>query len=160
VRLRIVGRELPGRSFHDVGYSDCRWDNVHVGVQRKREVIDLVPGDADQAVFDLDITVRPGRDGRPDHGGPVVHGRPNERFVYLSWGAVGDDGSFEMFRRIKLWLRGLDPELLDAATQEGRRLQVELSLTDCRGGPRCGGIKPDAVSWSAVEDDAVQRSPS
>lgn len=156
MRLRIIGRELPGRRFHDVGYSGCDWNNVHIGVQRKSEVVDLIPGDAPEAVFDLDITVRLGRDGGPDHGGPFVHGRPGARFVYLSWGALGDDGSFEMFRRIKLWLRDLEAELLNEAAQEGRRLQVELSLTDCRGGPRCGGINPDAASWSAVEDGAVQ----
>src|SRR5688572_1145252 len=153
MRLRIVGRDLPGRAFHDVGSSDCRWDNVHVGVQRKREVVDLVPGDAPEVIFDLDIALRRGRDGEPDPGGPFVHGRPGERFVYLSWGAVGADGGFEMFRRLKLWLRGLDPELLDEAAQEGHRLQAELTLTDGRGGPRCGGAKPDAVSWSALLDE-------
>lgn len=160
MRLRIVGQDLPGREFHDAGYSDCRWDNIHVGVQRKREVVDLVAGDAPQAQFDLEIALRRSRDGAPDPGGPFVHGGPGERFVYLSWGNVGDDGSFEMFRRIKLWLRGLDPTLLDDAARDRRRLQVELTLTDCRGGPRCGGVKPDTVNWSAVQDDAVHPSPS
>jgi hypothetical protein len=147
MRLRIVGTDLPGRTFTDAGYSECSWHNVHVGVQRRREVVDLVPGDAPRAVFDVDIDLRTGRDGEPDPSGPFVHGRPGERFVYLSWGDVAPDGSFEMFRRIKLWLRGLDPALLEQAADEGRRLEAQLSLTDCRGGPRCGGLKPDAVSW-------------
>ena len=39
-------------------------------------------------------------EGAIDFGGPFVHGRKGERFLYLSWGAVDPD--FEMFRRAKL----------------------------------------------------------
>jgi len=156
MRLWITGRQLPGRSFHDAGGSACRWDNVHVGIQRGREVVDLVPGDAAVAAFDVDIQLRSGRDGHLEPSGPFVHGRPGERFVYLSWGNVREDGSFEMFRRIKLWLRGLDPAMLDRAAQSDHALQVELALTDGRGGPRCGGLKPDAVAWSVVDAEPAQ----
>src|SRR4051794_5069701 len=104
MRLRIVGTDLPGRRFHDAGFTEATWDGVHVGIQRGKEVVDLVPADAPEAVFDADIEVRPGRDGRPDQFGPYVHGRPGGRFLYLSWGVVSADGDFEMFRRAKLWL--------------------------------------------------------
>ena len=86
--LRIVGHDLPGRSFEGAR-------NVHVGVQRRSEVIDLVPGDAESAEWEVYV----------DHRrGPYVHGRGDERFVYLSWGELGAEGSFEMFRRAKLHL--------------------------------------------------------
>ena len=150
VRLRIVGTDLPGRTFcPDDDTGELR-RNVHVGVQRRQEVVDAVPGDAPNATFDLEIELRRGRDGRPDPGGPFVHGRPGARFVYLSWGTVGEDGSFAMFRRLKLWLRGLDPELLEGAA-EGRRLEAHLGLTDEREGPRCGGALPEAVDWRVVD---------
>ena len=107
-RFHIVGTDLPGRR-----------GNVHVGVQRGREVVDLVPGDATQAEFAFDVAVRNGR-----FGGPYVHGRGDERFVYLSWGELGH-GTFRMFRRAKLQLDSLDPAACDGRTVEGR-----LGLTD------------------------------
>jgi hypothetical protein len=44
--VRIIGGRLPGRRW-------SRYDSIHVGVQRKAEVVGLVPGDAGQALFDL-----------------------------------------------------------------------------------------------------------
>lgn len=152
MRLRIVGTNLPGRTFCGAGDTAELRRNVHVGVQRRKDVVDIVPGDASRAVFELDIELRRGRDGRPDPGGPFVHGRPGERFVYLSWGTV-HDGSFEMFRRLKLWLRGLDPDLLKRAA-DGRRLEAHLELTDGCGGPRCGGLQPESVGWRVTDEPA------
>ena len=48
--LRIVGRDLPGRAW-----SGHR--NVHVGVQRRRDVVDQAPADADRAHFDITLDV-------------------------------------------------------------------------------------------------------
>jgi hypothetical protein len=147
VKLRIVGTELPGATFHDEGFTESTWERVHVGVQRGREVVDLVRADAQEAVFELEVDVRPGRDGRPDFFGPWVHGRPGKRFLYLSWGSVGDDGSFDMFRRAKLWLSQAEDALAGAA---GGELEARLRLTDGRGGPTCGGLAPGLVEWRAV----------
>ncbi len=103
--VRIVGQRLPGlRCGGRTG--------VHVGVQRGREVVALVPGDVTAAVFELTVGVVTGRDGRPDFRGPFVHGRPGERFLYLSWGEVGTAGRFEMFRRAKLHLSALSEDTL------------------------------------------------
>lgn len=133
MRVRIVGADLPGPA------------EVHVGVQRGKEVVDLVAADAPEAVFEFDVEVRPGRDGRRDFFGPYVHGRPGKRFMYLSWGTLGDDGSFQMFRRAKLWLEHLGDEAAGADTVEGR-----VGLTDPAGGPLCGGLAPGVVQWRAV----------
>jgi hypothetical protein len=131
MRLRIVGTDLPGTP------------GVHVGVQRGKEVVDTVPADRDEAVFELDVEVRPGRDGHADFFGPWVHGGPGKRFVYLSWGTVDDGGSFEMFRRAKLWLSQMGDDVAAADEVEAR-----LGLTDCRGGPLCGGLAPGVVDWA------------
>jgi hypothetical protein len=147
MRLRIVGIDLPGRTFHDAGFTEKTWRCVHVGVQRDSDVVDVVPGDAPAAEWEIDVDVRPGRTGDLDQFGPYVQGRPGKRFVYLSWGDVGDDGSFDMFRRIKLWLNQVDPSILEQADQPGRRLEAHLRLTDSCGGPLCGGLDPSLVEW-------------
>jgi Family of unknown function (DUF5990) len=133
MRIRIVGTNLPGPA------------TVHVGIQRKKEVVDVVPADSREAVFEFDVDVRPGRDGAPDFFGPFVHGGPGKRFLYLSWGTVGDAGSFEMFRRAKLWLAHMGEQTAAADEVEGR-----LELTDSAGGPLCGGLEPGVVEWRAV----------
>jgi len=48
--LRIVGRNLPGRTWGD-------HEHVHVGLQRGRSAVSLTPGDAREAVFDLTVAV-------------------------------------------------------------------------------------------------------
>src|SRR3954454_2057165 len=97
--MRIVGTDLPGNSFHDAGFTESTWRHVHVGIQRERDAIDLVPADAEEAVFDFEVELRRGRDGGPDWFGPYVHGRPGKRFLYLSWGDLQPGGEFAMFRR-------------------------------------------------------------
>jgi hypothetical protein len=67
-QLRIVGRRLPGSSWSGR-------HGIHVGIQRGNDVVGLVIGDAADAVFDIDLDVVLGADGRPDFRGPYVHGR-------------------------------------------------------------------------------------
>jgi hypothetical protein len=140
VDVRIVGENLPGRRCP--GY-----DNIHVGVQRQSEVVDLFPGDSERVVWDLHIDLVP---GHRDFRGPYVQGRRGERFLYLSWGTVGENGSFEMFRRAKLMLAALDAPVIDAASRPGHRLEGTLGLTDGRGLPRCAAIRPPGISWTAT----------
>ena len=137
--VRIVGVNLPGRTCG-------AYENIHVGVQRRAEVVDLFPGDAAEAVWEFEIERAP-TDG--DLKGPHVQGRRGERFVYLSWGTVDQSGTFEMFRRAKLMLGSVDARVLDAAARPGHRLQATLSLTGGDGGPLCAAVRPPAVSWTA-----------
>jgi hypothetical protein len=140
VDVRIVGVNLPGRRCG--GY-----ENIHVGVQRKAEVVQLFPGDAEQAVWDMEVEVVP---GTRDFRGPHVQGKRGERFLYLSWGTVGVGGAFEMFRRAKLMLAAVDGQVVEAASQPGHRLEGTLGLTDGDGRPRCAAVRPPGISWAAV----------
>ena len=84
----ITGFHPPGRSF-------CRPDgsvmeNVHVGVQVRRDPWAIVPGDRADVTWELDVAVVR-VDGALDFRGPAVQGRRGERFVYLTWGDVGPD---------------------------------------------------------------------
>lgn len=143
VSLRIVGRNLPGLQF-------CERDRVHLGIQRAKEVVDVVPGDAPQAVFDFTVNVVPIDTGL-DFRGPFVHGKRNERFLYLSWGQVHADGRFEMFRRAKLHLSVIDQQDVARAIDTGATITGTLSLTDRCGGPLCSSIRPPTIEWRVVQ---------
>lgn len=140
--MEIRGHHFPGRTWEVEG-EPCH--NVHVGVQVRRDPSDLVPGDAESASWLVDVDVVD-RDGTLDFRGPAVQGKRGERFVYLTWGDVGADGSFGMFRRAKLMLHSIDPETIATASESGRRLVATVDLTDDCGGPRCARLREPALA--------------
>ena len=132
MRLVIEGHHLPGR--------DCgSHRDIHVGVQVRRDPVELVPADAPSARWDVDVEVVQ-RDGERDFRGPAVQGRRGERFVYLTWGE-GDASSFAMFRRAKLMLADVPDPDADVVT-------ATVDLTDECGMPRCARLRAPALSWS------------
>jgi hypothetical protein len=141
VRIRIEGTNLPGRTF-------CEHQHVHVGVQCRSEPVDLVAGDAAEAIFEFDVDVLPDDSGGWDFRGPYVHGTRGERFLYLTWGDHPPGGDFTLFRRAKLHLSALGPALITAASEPTEHLVGRLSLTDARGGPVCASLCPPAISWT------------
>jgi Family of unknown function (DUF5990) len=143
VHIRIEGHDLPGR--HGPHATELRLRNVHVGVQRGREVVDRVPAHAESAVWALEVAGRE-VDGLLDVGGPWVHGRPGARFLYLSWGSV-DGAAFAMFRRAKLMFGDIPTALLRAAHDGGGVLVASLGLTDARGEPTCARVRPPDIVW-------------
>ncbi|MFI0448864.1 DUF5990 family protein [Actinomadura sp. 6N118] len=147
--VRIEASDLPGRDCGRApGFPGYR--NIHVGVQRRErpsEILDLSPGDARSAVWELEVTATPKETGW-DLRGPYVQGRPGGRFVYLAWGTVDDAGVFLMFRRAKVWFDGIEPGVLDAAVASGV-LVARLGLTDGRGHPLCASVRPPLIEWSA-----------
>jgi hypothetical protein len=145
MRITIIGDDLPGRTFTSDGVP---LDNVHVAVQVGKEPVGLVPGDAAGARWDVDVrAVVDDRD--VDLRGPPVHGKKGERFLYLTWGDVGADGSFAMFRRLKLMVADIDADLLRAAARDDGVLVASLGLSDEHGCPRCARVRPPEVSWRA-----------
>jgi hypothetical protein len=144
MRIRIEGSDLPGRRG-GVDADTLRRRNVHVGVQRKTEVVDRFPADAAAATWQFEVGSRE-IDGLLDVGGPYVHGRPGARFLYLSWGAVDGD-EFAMFRRIKLMFGDVPTALLRAAHDGAGVLVARLALTDERGAPRAARVRPPDIAW-------------
>jgi Family of unknown function (DUF5990) len=107
-----------------------------------------VPADAGEAVWDLVLALAPARDGGLEVRGPWVHGRPGDRFLYLSWGEAGGDGTWQMFRRLKLWPGDAGAEALERAAGPGQRLELHLVLTDSQATPLCGGrAVADRMAW-------------
>ncbi len=122
--------------------------NVHVGVQLGRIPAELILADANEARWELDLDVVE-RDGEFDFRGAAVQGKRGDRFLYLTWGEVGPDDDFEMFRRAKLMLDRVDTSVMRAAQGTGH-LMASIDLTGADGGPRCARVDPPAIAWSTV----------
>ena len=137
LNVKIVGERLPGRSFEGHG-------NVHIGVQRGTEVVQVQPADGPSVKFTFGIVLRE-VEGGIDFRSPFVHGDPGDRFFYLSWGNVDGEGVFAMFRRAKLMLAAVPRGLITPGTE---LLEGYLSLTDDKGGPVCAAVRPPAIDWS------------
>jgi len=141
--LHIRGYHLPGRVWQG---RDEHHANVHVGIQLGKEPHELVPGDAATSSWTIPLEVATREDGL-DFRGPAVQGRRGARFVYLTWGDVGDDGYFAMFRRAKLMLADLEPFVGNTESVIAR-----VDLTDERGGPQCARLRPPALTLQASAD--------
>lgn len=145
MRLVVIGTDLPGPMFCD---PDGRpLGNVHVGVQLGPEPEHLVRGDASDARWELDVRVVLDGHGALDFRGSAIHGKRGERFIYLTWGNVDDSGAFHMFRRAKLMLNRVDPDVMRDASKHGS-LTAQVRLSDEHGGPRCARVDPPAISWT------------
>ena len=146
MRISIVGHDLPGRSFWSPEHGPM--ENVHVGVQVRKDPEGLVAGDAREALWHLEPAETMADDGSFDFKGPEVHGRKGERFLYLTWGNVEPDDKFTMFARAKLMLGDIDRELMIDATASGRPVVGSIRLQDDTGHPRCARVKPPDLVWS------------
>lgn len=121
-------------------------DGVRFGVQAGRDVEDPVPASA-TTEFDIDLDVVTSEGGDHDFAGRYVHGRPGDRFLYLSWGFADADRTFEMFARAKVRLSDIPIELLERTVAADATLVCDLRATDDRGRPASGTVRPPALRW-------------
>lgn len=147
--VEIRGKDLPGRRCGPAPDGSF-YENIHVGLARRTETVELLPGDAEIARWEFEITLRD-VEGGFDVGGPFVHGKREERHLGLRWGILGDDGSFTVFRAAKLRFSDVDPSIIRRAVKTGGRLIASIGLTDEHGWPRCASVRPPDVSWSVAE---------
>lgn len=112
---------------------------------------DIVRGTetADGVRFDVVVGIKRGRDGAPDFKGPLVHGRPGDRFLYLSWGEVTAQSEHEMFRRLKLYLspvsrKGWSSAGVSWEQVEQGSIRTSVSGQGSDGTPHCGTAR---VLW-------------
>lgn len=157
MRIRIEGVEFPGSTCGPSPQRPEGHVNIHVGVQRVQrggkppELLGVVPGDSPGATWTLDAAVTPAPDGGMDLKGPYVQGPPGGRFIYLNWGTVDAPGTFAMFRRAKLQLDAVSPEVLRSAAEQGT-LVARVILTDSGGGPICASVRAPFIEWSAAAE--------
>jgi uncharacterized protein DUF5990/uncharacterized protein DUF5655 len=158
--VRVEGFDLPGRACRP-GPDGSGYENVHVGIGNDRPgaagltvpglrwvATELVPGDAESASWEFAVTIRRGADGI-DFGGPSVRGDRSDRHVGLVWGEVPGDGTFRLFRGVKLRLVDVDQTLVERAWQQGYALVARVRLTDARGNPICARVRPPDIEWFA-----------
>jgi Family of unknown function (DUF5990) len=159
VNFRIVGRNLPGRRFDVSAGALVDRGPVYLGIQRDARVIDLVAGDAPEAVFNFPVDVVSGSTDGLDFRGPFVHGGRGKRFLYLSWGEIGADGSFAMFRRAKLPLSTLESGDLirSLSSPDTPEVECDIDLTDEKGGPICGSVAAPRLDWRVLGMESRDR---
>ncbi len=145
MRVAIEGVDLPGRSCPDP--DGGIYGNIHVGLRQKADTVELVPADSDTVRWEFDVRVRP-IDGGLDITGPNVAGSRGERFVGLRWGTLAADGTFTVFRALKLRYEDVPPDLVRAAHEGAGVLTARLGLTDSCGWPICASVRPPLVEWS------------
>ena len=144
LRIELTGANPPGRTFE-------RFQNVHVGLQRKTEVVDRFPGDSPNISWTVEVETKSSIGGGIDFRGPCVHGKPGERFIYVSWGDVAPGGDFAMFRRAKVMLNAIDPRLLQMASAGGTLSgRFELTDTGPRPGPASAALRPPKIEWTVT----------
>ena len=148
MKIRIEGFDPPGRHCGPgPGFPDGH-SNIHVAVQGRKgqsDLFGLFPGD-EAPTWELDCAVvepPPGTDLR----GPQIQGAPRKRFIYLSWGVVATAAGFRLFRRAKLWLDAVPPDVMAAAVERGE-LAGRLGLSDAQGWPVCAAVRPPRITWS------------
>src|SRR5262245_25909183 len=90
--IEIRGHDLPGGSCGPTPEGG-EYVNIHVGLARRNDTVDLVPGHAESASWELEVKVKDGPEGGFDCTGPSVFGTPGARHLGLRWVRVADDGS-------------------------------------------------------------------
>ena len=150
--IRLVCTDLPGTRFIDpyAGVPVVHGP-VYLGIQKGKEVIETIPGDAKKAVFQPTFRVKRLEDGTADFLGPFAQGKRGERFVYLSWGVCAREGEFRMFRRAKIQLSHLTWKSVQAHIAAAQPIVARLTLTDCKGCPLCATVKEPHIRWELRE---------
>ena len=138
--IEVTCRRLPGIRFAD-------YEPVYLGIQKGNEVIEAAPGDRKQVTFRPVFKIGMQPDGSPNFLGPFAKGTPQERFFYLSWGVMTDDGRFEMFGRAKIHLNHLTREQIGRALSDNRPIKVTIDMRDRKGGLLCASVRKDRARW-------------
>ncbi len=144
--IQIEGINLPGRRCQPDSEGDG-YENVQVGLGSRGAAVELVPGDASTARWLIEVRVKPVDGGFFDFRGPLVEGKVGDRFIYLNWVTVEDDGSFRLFRRAKLSLMDVEAPMVERALADQLPLACTVNLTDARGQPRCARVRPPDIIW-------------
>lgn len=147
MRIRIDATDLPGLNCSQApgfpGYTD-----IHVAVQGKAGAPDIGRISADSATASWNLECQLVADSLPVNvRGPQIQGRPQERFIYLTWDGILH-GHRTRFRRAKLQLNEVTSEVW-AAALKSELLIGRVGLTDGRGHPLCASVRPPAIDWSA-----------
>jgi len=138
LKLRLL-RDDPAAPSAAADPSPCTF-----GLQDNKEQLHAGTINADGLYqFDFELRVASAQDESkpPVFLGPFAFGRPQDRFVYISWQRTAGPG---YVNRIKARLADIDWALVHEAQESGGRLEADLS------GRKAGGGKVPVV-WRIVD---------
>ena len=143
--VEIRGANPPGRRCNPAP-DHGPYEDVNVGLGRYTYPVGLVPGDTEDAVWRIEVRVAK-RDGGLDYRGSQVDGKRGNRHIYINWLNRELGGELRLFRRGKIVLDGLDPDLVDRAESTGAALTCTVNLTNDRGHPTTVFFRPHELDW-------------
>ncbi len=152
VLIRIEANDLPGRSCGPSPERPGGHHGIEVGVQRNNhpdELMGRVSADVDSVAWEIEAN--PVSAAATDFRGAYISGPPGGRFIYLSWGVVEGPTNFEMFRRAKIMLDAVPPDVMRTSVESGV-LVGRLGLTDPKGNPICAAIRPPLIRWTSATE--------
>jgi len=88
--------------------------------------------------FEFALAIKAGDKAAPEFTGPLVHGPPGKRFVYLDIGTYAGQTDSCWSRRLKVPLSGISRAMLEAPVG----LEIRIPGAGKDGGPNCGTVKP------------------
>jgi hypothetical protein len=136
----------------DLPPSQCgEYQQVQPGIQHKKEVKPGARQPDGSIRFTCEVRVeRNVKTGALNFLGPYVFGKPEERFLYISWSGV-KNGSREMFRRMKIQLQSITAsQLTEVLGQPDAYLEVAVSGRAKDGGPACATVPLMENGWKAI----------
>ena len=153
LRLRIVCVRPPDPARHgaEFGLQEKRAGDwiLHAGKRQRNG----------NFIFDFECDVKPSHSGTsPDFSGQFIHGKPGERFVYLSWKPRGwkpgtpEPGAPHCVRRMKVHLRNIQWPQIESAFHSGSPLEAIVAGKAKDGGPNCASV-PLAHGWQVFADE-------
>jgi hypothetical protein len=88
--------------------------------------------------FEFTLAIKAGDKAAPEFTGPLVHGPPGDRFIYLDIGTYAGQADSCWSRRLKVPLTDITWRMIDP--QSVLEARVPGAADD--GGPNCGTVKP------------------
>ena len=147
----IKGINPPGR-YCNPAPEHGPHEDVHVGVGRYTDPLGLVPADSTDIEWRVPVRIVK-KDAGLDFRGPQVDGKRGDRHIYLNWLNREPAGELRMFRRGKVMLEGLDPDLVERAESTGVAVSCTISLSNDRGLPTTMRFRAADLDWALAESD-------
>lgn len=117
------------------------------------DYVEVLEGDDDPVVFDLDVTVRKAKTGsEPDFFGPFVQGPPSARFFYVCVGECIEGAAPHWSGRVKVPLAGIDWASVESAAAGQACLFARYAASRPDGGPVFASVPLLDDGWVVVID--------
>jgi len=85
LKIKVICEDLPGTPLPDSpSGADVAHRDIHLGIQRGDDIIDLARANQKRVVFEPAFRVLPLPEDKTNFLGPFAKGTPTQRFFYLS----------------------------------------------------------------------------